>query len=193
MKGKQGGPLWAAAWGLCLLAGPAWADTEGTQVKGLGEIIYHEGDVEAFGDGPDVLTFGVGAFDAFKTNPAAGEFRVEYRVGQKLLFIGPMVGVMATTDGGVYGYGAFYLDSQIGRLSITPSIGLGGYHRGDGKRLGGPFLFHSAVDFAYRFDNGMRLGVKVTHISNAFIYKNNPGEESVLLTYTLPIGNLFGD
>ena len=177
--------------GAALLGRPAWAEKPPSPVTGVGEIIYHEGEVEAFGDGPDVLNLSIGAFDAFKTDPAAGEFRFEYRWGRKLLVFGPLVGLMANTKGGVFGYGGLYLDLQFDRLVVTPSAGLGGYRRGEGKRLGGTFEFHLGLDFAYRFDDGTRLGVRVTHISNAYAHDINPGEESALVTYTIPVGNMF--
>ena len=174
-----------------LFSQPASADTEGIQVPGLGEIIYHEGDVGVFGHGPDVITFGVGGFDVFKQDPISAEGRLEYRWGQKLIFIGPMAGIMANTDGGFHGYIGGYLDFQIGRLVITPAAGPGLYREGGSKDHGGTFEFHTALDFSYRFDNGHRLGIKLSHISNAHLYNKNPGSESLLVTYTLPVGNMF--
>ncbi len=166
-------------------------EQENEYIAGLGEKIYQEGEVQIFGDGPDVATFGIGAFDAFKKDPVSTEFRAEYRWGQKLLIVGPLVGILANTDGGVFGYGGGYFDIQIGRLVLTPMAGMGGYRRGSSKRLGGTFEFHLGFDAAYRFDNGARLGIKFSHISNAFIHKSNNGEESLLLTYSMPIGNMF--
>jgi hypothetical protein len=177
--------------GAILAAGPARADHEETEVEGMGEAIYHSGDLEAFGPGPDVITLGVGAFDAFKTDAVSAEFRAEFRSGRKLTLLGPMVGVLATTDGGVFGYGGLYMDLKIGRVAITPAGGAGAYRKGGGKALGGTFQFHMGLDLAYLFDGGSRLGLKVTHISNAFLHDSNPGQESLLLTYSLPVGRLF--
>lgn len=192
MQLRFGGSLAAFVLGVALLAQPALADSEGAVVPGLGEVIYHEGDVEAFGDGPDVINFGLGGFDLFKQNSLSGEARVEYRWGQKpVFFIGPMAGVMANTDGGIHGYIGGYFDFQIGRFVVTPAAGPGLYRKGGSKDLGGTFEFHTGIDFAYRFDSGSRLGLKVTHISNAFLNKKNPGEESLLVTFTLPVGNMF--
>ncbi len=180
--------------GVVLAALPMTAaaqEQENEHIAGLGEKIYQEGKVQVFGDGPDVLALGVGAFDAVKKDPLSAEFRAEYRWGQKLLFVGPLVGVMANTDGGVFGYGGGYFDIQIGRVVLTPTAGMGGYRRGDSKHLGGTFNFHIGFDMAYRFDDGARLGVKFSHISNAFTQDINPGAESFLLTYSMPLGNMF--
>ena len=184
--------LWAALIvSAALFVRPAAADHEESQVPGLGEVIYHEGDVEAFGKGPDVITLGLGVFDPFKQDPASGEARLEYRWGQKLLFIGPMVGVMANTDGGVHGYIGGFFDFRVGNLTVTPSAGPGLWRQGGSKDLGGTFEFHTALDFAYTFEGGSRLGMKLSHISSAHINRKNPGSESLTLTYTLPVGNMF--
>ncbi|MBT4488902.1 MAG: acyloxyacyl hydrolase, partial [Rhodospirillaceae bacterium] len=45
----------------------------------------------------------------------------------------------------------------------------------------------------YRFSDRSRLGVALSHISNASIGDKNPGAESLMLTYALPVRNLFGD
>ena len=171
--------------------GAAAQEQENEQVAGLGQKIYQEGEVQVFGDGPDTLALGVGAFDAFKTDPASAEFRADYRWGQKLIFIGPLVGVLANTDGGVFGYGGGYFDIQIGSVVFTPTAGMGAYRRGGSKDLGGTFQFHIGFDVAYRLEDGSRLGIKFSHISNAFIHDINPGAESLLLTYSIPVGNMF--
>ncbi|MDH3475842.1 MAG: acyloxyacyl hydrolase [Rhodospirillales bacterium] len=189
--GAAFGAMLAVAMGAIPAAGPARADHEGTEVEGMGEVVYHAGDLEAFGPGPDVITLGVGAFDGAKTDPISAEFRAEFRSGRKLTLLGPLAGVLATTDGGVSGYGGLYMDLEIGRVAITPAGGAGAYRKGSGKDLGGTFQFHLGLDVAYRFDGGSRLGLKVAHISNAFLHDSNPGEESFLLTYSLPVGRIF--
>ncbi len=176
-----------------LLTTPARASSVGEDIPNLGRVIYNEGKVELIGGkGPDVMTFGAGIFDFAKTDPASVEGRIEYRWGQKLWVFGPTVGVLANTDGGVFGYVGTYLDIRIAPIVLTPSLGFGAWHEGDSKDLGGNFPFiHVALDIAYAFDSGMRLGVKLAHISNAYTHSSNPGQESVLLTFSLPLGNMF--
>jgi hypothetical protein len=65
---------------------------------------------------------------------------------------------------------------------------MGGYHDGDSANLGGVFQFRLSLDVAYRFDNGHRLGVRAAHISNAGVNEENPGEEELLLTYSVSLG-----
>lgn len=143
------------------------------------------------GDAPGAVTVGAGALNALSQDgdDASAELRIEYRVGEKWNALAPLFGVLATSEGAVFGYLALYTDIRVGeRWYITPAAGFGGYAEGDDKDLGGVFQFHLGLDLSYRLDSGHRLGLKVAHISNAFIHDRNPGAESLLLTYTLPLG-----
>ncbi len=70
-------------------------------------------------------------------------------------------------------------------MVVAPIAGLGDYSEGDSRDLGGVFQFHLGVTVAYRFEDDSSLGITVTHISNASIHGENPGVESILLTYRL--------
>jgi lipid A 3-O-deacylase len=149
---------------------------------------------------PDHLSFSLGMFDALKQDDEAGEARIEYRSGWRLFDlggwfrgIGPMLGLMANTDGAVFGYGALYVEVRpTDRLSVRPSAGIGGYHQGDSIDQGGVFQFHLGATIDYRLGNSHRLGVSYAHISNSRIYEENPGIDSLLVTYSIPFGPLVG-
>jgi len=131
----------------------------------------------------------VGAFNSLSQDggDASVEFRIEYRSGDRWHSIGPEIGLLATTEGAVFGYFALFSDIRFAqRWYLTPAAGFGGYAEGDDKDLGGVFQFYMAADLSYRLDGGDRVGLKVSHISNAYIHDRNPGTESLLATYTLP-------
>jgi hypothetical protein len=178
---------------LSLSAAPAAAQEFGARPSTAFEI----GPIVARGNDADRVQFGVGAFNIDNERnggDVAAEGGVEYRFGWKLpflgSFVGPAVGAIGNSDGGAQGYAGLYADFAIGKWIISPLVGIGGYHRGDSKDLGGPFSFRLALDAAYEFDSGSRLGVRFAHISNAWIYDNNPGEEEALMTYTVPLSSL---
>ncbi len=144
------------------------------------------GPVEVLGDSADLLSIGLGGFniDNGRSSPAG---RLEWRFGRKLFFVGPALGVLANLDGGVFGYGGLYADVLFfRRLVFTPLLAAGGYHEGGSKDLGGTFQFRSALELAWRRDDGIRVGVQYAHISNANIYDRNPGEEDLFLTFAFP-------
>lgn len=148
------------------------------------------GRLALLGSDLDHLEVGLGAFEAFDEEPAA-QGSVEYRIGSKIAFIGPALGLLANVDGGVYGYFGLYLDLAVGPLTLTPMLAAGGYHEGSSEDLGGVFQFRQSLALTWRFDNGHRLGIKLGHISNADINDTNPGAEDLMITYALPLGPSF--
>ncbi len=151
-------------------------------------VSFNAGSVEFLGSGPNFIDFGLGVFDVNEESngKAAAAGRLELRFGGKLFFIGPAVGILGTSDGGVYAYGGFYADIRIKNFVVTPLLAIGAYREGSGKDLGGTFEFRDSITFAYQFDGGSRLGLQIAHMSNASIYDRNPGQEDVFLTYTVP-------
>ena len=143
-------------------------------------------------DDPAFLSLGLGYFDVNERDEDAVDFRVEYRHGQKLWIFKPWVGVEATTDGALYGVGGILVDIFFGRrVVVTPSFGAGAYYDGDGKDLGSTIEFRSQIELAYRFNDRSRLGVALSHISNAGIGDDNPGTEILTLYYSIPFGKIF--
>jgi lipid A 3-O-deacylase len=137
---------------------------------------------------PSFLTGGIGAFDAFDDDHRAAQFEVQYRSDLKLWVFQPMVGANVSTDGSLYGYAGISLDIFLGnRLVLRPSFAPGLYYEGNGKDLGHVIEFRSAAELAWRFDDRSRLGLEVSHRSNADIGDKNPGEESLMLFYHFPL------
>ena len=105
-------------------------------------------------------------------------------------FIGnlsPITGAMLTADNSSYFYTGVQAEYTLGVLNLTPSFAPGLYERGDGKELGHIVEFRSGLDLAYRRENGSRIGVEVHHLSNASLDENNPGTETFLFTYSIPL------
>jgi hypothetical protein len=145
---------------LLSLAGPAlaYADEPGiTTFAQLGPIVVH-------GNEADNLLLGAGVFDLRDDTSAAGT--IEYRFGRKVFVVGLSLGLLANTDGGLFGYVGAYGDLSYGQIYLTPQLAMGGCEEGSSSELGGVFQFRLSMDIAYRFDNGHRLGVRVAHISN---------------------------
>ena len=126
----------------------------------------------------------------------AGAFSIEYRAGSdlELLYIRPSLGILGTTDASIYGWFGLSTDIFFGRrivLNLGSAVGF--YLDGEGQDLGHVLEFRSGAELAWRFDNRARLGVGVTHLSNANIGDNNPGTETVMLIYSHPLKSLFSD
>jgi len=141
------------------------------------------GGVRLLGDGPHYLNLAVGTFEGFddQNNAIAGQ--IEWRFGRKLIGVGPLIGAMSNTDGGVIGYAGIYLDLALGRFVLSPQTGFGAYEKGNSKDLGGTFEFLSGLGLSYQFADRSRLGVRYEHISNANLHDANPGADILLLNY----------
>lgn len=144
---------------------------------------------QASEDKKDYITGYIGYFDVIRNDYNATQFGVEYRARPLQYAIRPMIGVNVTTDKSVYGYVGLNWDAELikDQLYLIPNFAAGLYRKGDGKELGGAIEFRSGIELAYQFQNSHRLGVAFNHISNASIYGHNPGSETALVTYSMPI------
>jgi hypothetical protein len=142
---------------------------------------------------PAHLALGAGAFDitpsqGHPNSRTAAEFRGEYRFGDQLWIIAPFLGASATSDGAFYGYGGFGFDINFGpNVVLTPNGAVGYFARGSGTNLGSAVEFRTGAELAWHFSDLSRIGIEANHTSNAGIGKANPGEQSVVLMYSIPL------
>ena len=105
----------------------------------------------------------------------------------------PLAGILATSDGAVYGFAGLYIDFVFfERFIITPSGAVGLYSRGNGRDLGDVVEFRTQIEVAYALDNAARLGLVLSHLSNGGFSGVNMGSESILLSYAVPLSSLRG-
>lgn len=142
-------------------------------------------------DGPNLLAFGIGAFDIVQLNEPAADFRLEYRHGTGLWIFQPWAGLEATSDSALFGVAGLFSDFPLGsRVIVSPSIGIGAYHRGDGLDLGSAFEIRSQLEVAWRLPDETRLGLAFSHISNAGVGDHNTGTEIATLYYAIPLASV---
>lgn len=153
------------------------------------------------------LAVSTGVFDVTEQKAVSAEGSLQYYSGYRLFAhrflsgfkgFGPMLGLMANSDGAVFGYGAAYTPIALSeRVELLPSAGLGGYAQGHSKDLGGVFEFHLGVGLFYQLSDhtglprGTLVGVTYAHISNAFIHSRNPGANSLLGSISVPLAVRF--
>lgn len=140
-------------------------------------------------DDPDFISLGAGYFDFNRQKDDGASFRLEYRSDYKLWVLKPFAALDYTTTGhGFIGAGVL-MDIYFGnRFVLTPSFAPHYYWGGDKKLdLDYPLEFRSQIEAAYRFDDRSRLGVAISHYSNANLGDDNPGTESLTLYYSVPL------
>ena len=141
-------------------------------------------------DDPEFLSAAFGAFDFNRTKDQGTELRVEYRSDKKLSnLFKPFASAAYSTSGHAFLGGGLLIDLFFGRrYVVTPSLGPNIYFGGNSKLdLDFPIQFRSQVEFAYRLDNRARLGLALSHYSNASMGSSNPGTESFMFYYSLPL------
>lgn len=147
---------------------------------------------QVFRDSPPLISLGVGAFDVIQQDDMAADFRLEYRHNKGLWIFKPWIGAEVTTDGALYGVGGIHSDFHLGNhVVVSPSFGIGAYYKGSGLDLGSVLEFRSQLEIAYRFDDESRLGVAISHLSNASVSDRNPGTEIATVYYSIPLGKIF--
>ena len=136
-----------------------------------------------------VVTFGAGMYDLVSHRAHAFEGRAMYRSGYGVLgtdgvFRGLKLagGVMFATNEALYGWAGLAAPFQFGRWEVEASAGLGAYHKAKGLELGRVFEFHLGLATSYAITESTRVGVAITHISNAGSHRVNPGLNSALAT-----------
>jgi lipid A 3-O-deacylase len=136
---------------------------------------------------PSHLMVGPGIFDVDQDHPRA-LIQVEYRWEINCHHWRPLAAFFITTDRSFYVCGGMSYDIFLGKkVVLTPSFSPGLYYHGDGKRLGFPLNFRSAMDLSYVLPNQGRLTVQFNHISNARMLWKNPGADSLIFFYAIPI------
>ncbi len=113
-----------------------------------------------------------------------GEFRTPIHVWG----LAVAAGITANDESSVWIYGGLRRDFSLGGpWIITPAFAIVLYEEGDGKDLGGPLEFRSALEIGHEWPSRKRLAFVIYHLSNAGIYDRNPGMNSLVLTFSFPL------
>jgi hypothetical protein len=130
----------------------------------------------------------VGVFDVADSD-SLWQFGAEYRLADIGYGFRPTIGANIDDESDVYVYGGLNWDLPLGyNFVFTPNFMVGYYDDASGgKDLGGAIEFRSGLELSYAFENQSRVGVAFNHISNASIYDRNPGAETLLINYHIPM------
>ena len=142
------------------------------------------------------VSLGLGQFNFMEDgtgpyNKTSEVMNLEIHSGKKLFnVIKPFAGFLGTTAGTYYGYGGFGIDGYYTKkknIILSPAVACGYYKDGSEIKAGNHMEFYIGIDLFYRFENNVRLGMGIFHISNADSGYRNPGSETLILKYQVPI------
>ena len=142
------------------------------------------------GGDKDYLSFSGALFDVLQSNVTSLEGRIEYRVNSADWYLKPLIGVMSNTDGARYIYSGIYFEISVTEyFSLIPSLTPGVYIKNYSKDLHFVLEFKSQIDAIFNIADTFRAGFSFNHISNASLGDENPGVESIAITFQLPVGS----
>ncbi len=134
------------------------------------------------------FAIGAGWFDFNRNQDNSFNVSAEWRGNHFFYGLRPVIGAAINTDGGIYGYGGFDYDWEIiPHWFIIPGLDIGGWRKGNSIDLGGVFEFHESIELDYKFINNNRVGVQLTHTSNASIHAGNPGVNTLMAVIAFPL------
>lgn len=100
----------------------------------------------------------------------------------------PAIGAAAANNGARFFYTDlrhdFYLNDN---WLLIPSFGAGIFNDSEEIELGNSFEFRSGLELAYQFQNMMRVGIAIFHLSNGGISSQNPGTEALVFSVCIPV------
>jgi hypothetical protein len=135
------------------------------------------------------LSTSIGQFDINDTKDSA-EYRIEYLKGSisKLspgnLSLKPFYGAMINGDDGKYFYSGLRKDIVLSNKTyLTPSFAIGYYDQGKSKDLGYDLEFRSQLEISFKLESMNRIAISINHISNASLGEQNPGVESMVISF----------
>ena len=137
---------------------------------------------------PARLAFSAGEWLDRRASPQ-GEFYVRYQFGHQFGPFNPTVGVSIAEGGETWvGVGQTYTHNfgrspWYAQLHAMPGL----YFDNGGFDLGGAVEFRSGIEIGYENRAGWRYGLSYDHRSNAGIYRDNPGVETVQFRVTIPL------
>jgi len=135
----------------------------------------------------DYIDFSLGQAGAFDSDESTS-YGVEYRYKDIGNGFRPIIGFTGDDEGAAYGYAGVDWDLQVANsFYLIPTLAVGAYHQGDSQDLGGGLQFRTGVEAAYEFEQGNRLGVELSHLSNAGLHDRNPGTELLQVVYAHPL------
>ncbi len=136
---------------------------------------------------PSHFMVGPAIFDVDQKHPRP-MFQGEFRWEVDCHHVRPLVSAFFTSDRSGFICGGVAYDIFFGkRVVLTPSFAPGLYYHGYGKNLGFPLNFRSALELSFVLHNQGRIGAQFHHISNAHMLWRNPGADSLVIFYAIPL------
>ena len=136
-----------------------------------------------------LINLSVGHIGVFDSLDEPERYGFEYRGKRFSKFdLVPAFGYIWTENDADYYYTEIKRDFALNeRWVMTSSLGVGLFHQSEEIDLGHSVEFRSGIEFARVFKNNYRLGAAFYHLSNSRLSADNPGTESLVISFSIPV------
>lgn len=139
---------------------------------------------------PPYLDVAIGHVDAIDNEvDEPGVFKLEYRFRPiaKWWNLVPAIGAARSEAGASFIFTDFKKDFFLtGDWVLTASFGVGIFDDGVDVKLGNELEFRSGIKISYLFENDIRVGLALFHLSNGGLGDVNPGTEPAFVSVSIP-------
>lgn len=117
-----------------------------------------------------------------------GQFGLELQGKKYYKYFKPKAGFHFTSKEAKYFYVGGNFEYQIPNSKFEGVLGLaaGYYDKGKSKHLGHDLEFKSTIGFNYLLPKNYKVGLTLSHLSNAHLSNRNPGTEDISLNLGFP-------
>ena len=113
---------------------------------------------------------------------------VDYRLSEWRWGLRPWIGIAQAENRTTFAsVGLVYSYETKNRVRFIAGFAPTFYERGNGRILGSKLECYSFGEVGYAFKNDHVLSLRVGHLSNGGLGDINPGVETLLVTYSLPV------
>ncbi len=143
----------------------------------------------ASAEGVTSLAVSTGQLGLRRDVPHALGIEVQVRSPWRWSLIRPIAGVLTSSSGGAYLYSGVAVEVPLpGGFRLTPGFAPGVVLASGDRDLGSPVEFRSSIELSFAPSNALRLGLGLSHISNARLSQHNPGVEVLTFSLAVPFG-----
>ncbi|MCB1651435.1 MAG: acyloxyacyl hydrolase [Alphaproteobacteria bacterium] len=137
----------------------------------------------------DILKLAIGYYDVLDDQDGI-DLRLEYQPSSVVFIdnLHPWAGLELTSHGSIWAGGGLAYDWNFEPdWTLTPSLGIGLYNKGGSDvDLDYPIEFRSQLALSYEYDTEKKVGLALSHLSNANLGHSNPGTEVISLYWSFP-------
>jgi lipid A 3-O-deacylase PagL len=140
-------------------------------------------------EGVTSLAVSTGELGLRREVPHALGIEMQVRAPWSWSVIRPVAGVLTSSSGGAYLYSGVAIEIPLpGGLRLTPGFAPGVVLASGDRDLGSPIEFRSSIELSFAPTDALRLGLGLSHISNARLSQHNPGVEVLSFSLAVPFG-----